>query len=937
MRWSSNGPREQIVNTLRQVTDRISASRWRRWALLLLIAASFALRSCDLAAKSLWTDEGLTVSRAEQPFRLVVKNQNLIPVEPNYYDGSQVEVVTTPDVHPPLYFLLTHFWMQIAGRSEFIIRFPSVLASTLVLPLFFALGSALLSKEAGLWAALLAAVSPFYTWHAQEARMYAWVVLFAVASVYAFLPLLRRTTKSHHYLAYVIVTSALLYTHYTGFLLLAFEMMVYAVHQSRRGIKPKSVLVFLAVLALVLIPLAPYIRRVLGLSFFGFVSRPLSVLVAEAWSYFSLGVSDSLIRPFWQTAPFLALFAVGALMVDVPRRVEGWMICLGHLALPLLLLHIMSYFKPNYMNPRHLLVVSPAWELVMAQGIATLRRRFLPGLVVLLGLVLCFRGRANYDVFSSHRLWKDDIRGAVEYIESRARSGDAIVLHDPVIRLTFDYYYDGPYPLTSIPGYGQANEQEAIERFAEWAQRYERIWFLYGPPPTHFPEDLLPSWADAHLFKVCQQGFEAIWTYVGVAAYDDEPPVVGTLPPGAHSQDVAWGPLHLTGFRVQDIAQGDTGWLELYWQADELSTDEPLRLKVQLRDGTGTVWYEREEEVLPFYPLSAWPPGRTVRTDFRLPLPADLPPITYRVQVGPVGFGNPQTIGEVQVARSKKPSSDLRPSARFEDGIVLLERELGSDVFRAGNPLFGSLTWGVTDPIDDDYDVRIRLTDLRGRELITEEVIPSAAGFPTSEWVPGDRVAGRFVVPLPIDLEDGVYRVEISLVDDFTGRVLSVRRWYGRREWLSMGTVRVESWPIMREVPGGIDQPLERVEIAEGVRLRGYDLTREDGTLRLTLYWQAQSPMQQNYHVFVHVGLPDEPPLAVAGGVPVDWTRPTTSWREGEVIADTYVVSLVDVPAGHYELAVGFYDPESGQRPTTVVNGDAVAGGYVVLEELEVE
>jgi len=937
LRWSSNGLREQIVNTLRQVTDKVSASRWRRWALLLLIAASFALRSCDLAAKSLWTDEGLTVSRAEQPVGLVVKNQNLIPVEPNYYDGSEVEVVTTPDVHPPLYFLLTHFWMQIAGRSEFIIRFPSVLASTLVLPLLFALGSALLSKESGLWAVLLAAVSPFYTWHAQEARMYAWVILFAVTSVYAFLPLLRANTKSHQYLTYLMATSALLYTHYTGFLLLAFELVVYAIHQSRRGGRLRSTFVILVVMTLALIPLAPYIRRVLGLSFFGFVSRPLSVLVAEAWSYFSLGVSESLIRPFWQTAPFLALFAVGALMVDVPRRLEGWMVCLGHLALPLLLFHITSYFKPNYMNPRHLLVISPAWELVMAQGVTTLRRRFWPGLVLLLGLALCFRGRANYDIFSSHRLWKDDIRGAIDYIESRARPGDAIVLHDPVIRLTVDYYYDGPYPLTSIPGYGQDDEQEAIDQFAEWARRYERVWFLYGPPPAHFPEDALPDWADAHLFKVRQQAFEAIWTYVGVAAYDEEPPVVEALPSEARSRDIDWGALHLTGFQTQEVAQGNTGWLELYWQADESVPDEPLRLKVELLDGAGTVWYAREERVLPFYSPSVWPPERNVRTDFRLPLPADLPPITYRVRVAPVGLGDSQVVGEVQVVRPNESFSAPPPSARFENGMVLLESELGSNVFRAGNPLFGSLVWGATDPIDDDYDVRVRLTDLRGRELIIEEVIPSAAGFPTSEWVPGDRVAGRFVLPLPIDLADGHYRVEISLVDDFTGQVLPVRRWYGKREWLSLGTVRVEAWPIMKEVPDGIDQPLERVEIAEGVRLRGYDLTQEDDTLRLTLYWQAQSPVQQNYHVFVHVGLPDEPPLAVAGGIPVDWTRPTTSWRDGEVIADAHVVSLTNVPPGHYELAVGFYDPESGQRPKTVVNGDVVAGGYVVLEELEVE
>lgn len=122
--------------------------------LVLLLAASFALRSHGLDAKSLWTDEGLTLRRAEQPLRLVFQNQNLIPVEPNYYDGTEVKTVATPDVHPPLYFSFMHIWIRIAGRSEFALRFPSVIASTLAVALFFALGQSLLDREAGTWAAL---------------------------------------------------------------------------------------------------------------------------------------------------------------------------------------------------------------------------------------------------------------------------------------------------------------------------------------------------------------------------------------------------------------------------------------------------------------------------------------------------------------------------------------------------------------------------------------------------------------------------------------------------------------------------------------------------------------------------------------------------------------------------------------------------------------
>lgn len=905
--------------------------------LIVLLGLSFALRVYSLEEKSLWTDEGLTVRRAEQPLTLLVKNQNLIPVEPNYHDGTEVEVVRTPDLHPPLYFLSMHFWTRVAGESEFALRFPSVVASTLVLPLLFALGSKLLTREAAIWAALLASLSPFYLWHAQEARMYSLVVLLSVASVYAFLPLLRDATRPRHYLVYVAATAALVYTHYSGLLILASELLIYTLHQiwKRKSIGP--ILMAFAILGLAVVPLAPYIRRVLDLSLSGFIARPLPTLVAELWSHFSLGIGEPLIRPLWKTGPFLTAFAVGVLMPGIPRRREAWAICLGYLLVPLMLFQLMSFFKPNYMNPRHLLVISPAWELLMAQGLTSLRRRFWPGMAVLLGLILFLRGSVNYDVVASHSSWKDDIRGAAEYIQTRARPGDAVILHDPVIRLTFGYYYDGPLPVASIPGYGQTDEEEAIDRFAEWARRYDRIWFLYGPPPTNFPNDIVPDWADSNLFKVSQRQFEAIWTYVGVAAYDDEPPLVEGPPPEADARHVTWGPLRLTGFAAQEVAQGDDAWLELYWEADEARPTEPLRLKVRLLDEKEMVWHDREEKVLPFYPPSAWPSGSTVRTDLRLPLPDNLPPVKYRVEAAPIEQGRLQTIGELAVTCPNEPSETQQPIARFAHGMELLDAELGSDVFRAGFPLFGSLTWRATAPVHDDYILRARLANLLGSQVIVKDMRPSAAGFPTSAWPPAVHVGGKLVLSLPSDLRTRQYRVQISLANESGRQILPVQRWYGSREWLSLGVVKVEALPMMTQMPEEVDHRLQEVEIAGSVRLRGYDLIRQDDTLRLTLYWEAQSPLNQDYNVFVHVGVPGQPPVADTGGMPVDWTRPTTTWRKGEVIVDEHTLSLSGASPGRYELLVGFYEPDTEARPRTIIHGEVIPDGYIALEEVAVE
>jgi hypothetical protein len=938
----------QMMDMQSSFIDRFLTAPRLQAILILLLVISFAVRLCDLGAKSLWSDEGLTLRRAEQPLSLVFENVNLIPIGPDYgpamharHDSGPDSVATTPDLHPPLYFLLMHFWIRLAGKSEFALRFPSVVAATLALPLLYGVARSLISREAGLWAALLGAISPFYLWYAQEARMYTWLVVLSLASVCTLLPLLEGKPRRRDYVAFMVVTLMLLYTHYAGFLLLVFEFMIYAIFRLRAHYR--RALIMLGLLTMAVVPLVPFVWRTLSIQAFSFTYRPFPVILREAWSSFSLGPSPLAVQPLWRSAPFLVLFGVGALMLDVSRRRRAWVIALSYLALPVLIQYALSFLKPNYSNPRHLMVVAPAWELMMAQGLTTLRRRLWPGLAVLLGLVLLLRGQANYDVLTSHQFWKDDIRGAVQYIEGRARPGDAIVLHHPVIRLTFDYYYEGPLPEIVIPRYGNNHDSEqAWTTFTEWAQRYDRIWFLYGPPPTYFPHDFLPDQADSHLFKVCQQEFEAWWTYVGVAAYDDGAPTLEELPVNVEPVDEVWGPLRLIGLRTEEGIAGEGGWLDLYWRVDGEPQDEPLELRVRLKDEAGTVWYERVAQVLPFYAPAAWPAGQIVHTEFRLPLPPDIPPIAYNVDLEPIGLGEPRAVGQMKVNRPASPDGDRRhpPASRtmavFDGGIELLASELQSGKFRAGYPILGSLTWRANTALDTDYRVRARLVDLKGREIALNEMTLSAAGFPTSAWRPDEQVAGRLFLSLPADLESGRYRVEISLVEAQSGRVALVRRWYGERDWIVIEDLQVEAWPLVTELPGQVEHRLENVEIAEGVRLRGYDVAQKEHVLELTLYWQAEKPLEQNYHVFVHVGLLDQPPLAEAGGVPDGWTRPTTSWRAGEYIVDDYAVSLADVPAGEYDLLVGFYEPETGQRPQTTVNGDVIPGGYVVLEEVDV-
>jgi len=83
----------------------------------------------------------------------------------------------------------------------------------------------------------------------------------------------------------------------------------------------------------------------------------------------------------------------------------------------------------------------------------------------------------------------------------------------------------------------------------------------------------------------------------------------------------------------------------------------------------------------------------------------------------------------------------------------------------------------------------------------------------------------------------------------------------------------------------------------------------------VTLYWQARAETAHSYKVFVHLLDEEGRIVTQADAFPAGGKRPTTGWLAGEVIADRYALALPgNLKAGSYQLAMGLYDPESGNR-----------------------
>jgi hypothetical protein len=127
------------------------------------------------------------------------------------------------------------------------------------------------------------------------------------------------------------------------------------------------------------------------------------------------------------------------------------------------------------------------------------------------------------------------------------------------------------------------------------------------------------------------------------------------------------------------------------------------------------------------------------------------------------------------------------------------------------------------------------------------------------------------------------------------------------------------------------------IHFADALTLDGWtlhDRCRADGRdLSVTLQWRAARVMDTSYTVFVHAVGPDGQILGQRDRLPRDGEQPTTAWRAGEYVLDTYDLGLPRAArAGPLRLIAGWYDPRSGDR-LAPAPGPAAGPTYAVLAE----
>ncbi|MBE9100236.1 glycosyltransferase family 39 protein [Vacuolonema iberomarrocanum] len=167
--------------------------------LWLWIALGLILRFTCLTGKAVWTDEFATlVFSLGNSFRTVPVDQVipladlLAPLQPLPGATAQavVQHLTSESNHPPLYFLLNFWWLQLFPTrpdglaSIWAVRSLAALFGVLSIPAMFGLSwLTFRSWRIAHLAAALTAVSPFGVYLAQEARHYTLPILWVIASL----------------------------------------------------------------------------------------------------------------------------------------------------------------------------------------------------------------------------------------------------------------------------------------------------------------------------------------------------------------------------------------------------------------------------------------------------------------------------------------------------------------------------------------------------------------------------------------------------------------------------------------------------------------------------------------------------------------------------------------------------------------------------------
>ncbi len=235
-----------------------------------------------------------------------------------------------------------------------------------------------------------------------------------------------------------------------------------------------------------------------------------------------------------------------------------------------------------------------------------------------------------------------------------------------------------------------------------------------------------------------------------------------------------------------------------------------------------------------------------------------------------------------------------------------------------GDTLSVTVVWQAQQALGRDYTAFAHLVDEGGRGWAGDDHQPYDGLYPTSAWGAAEMVRDTFSLSVPTGAPSGLYAIEVGWYDPVTQERLHVD---------GGGEYRVLMLPVAWRATGPKDLVPFRTRFGELITLEGAAWQEDRDAIQVSLRWVADSYLDVDFTVFVHLVAQGErgPVLAQGDAPPLGGRWPTSLWLPGVALDDSHTVQVPpDLAPGVYDLLVGLYDPRTARRLTLPDGNEAV-------------
>jgi uncharacterized membrane protein len=405
------------------------------------VLSAVVLRWFHLEAQSLYADEGQTIFAASLSPAGIVRFTHGID-------------------HPPLYFLLLHYWIAVFGNTVFALRALSALFGTLSLPVFYLLAKRVLKDSMAVAVAMwLFAFSMMQVWYSQEARSYELASFFALVGIYGLVVFLEKRSAAS-FAAVVLSTTAMLYLHNMMLFYVIALNVVWLIYPSERAWRTERLKDLLVADVVAGVLYLPWLPRLLNQAntdvvqnYFwsprptiGTLLRTLRFIAGFNIEYLS-GLSAKLLPLPWRVTWALVVGGLSLLCVtllvsglwgvpkpDRRRNVSLLLYCL----VPILTIFALSQITTPLFIDRIFINSSLSVPLLFSYPVALYKGQKQRILCAVLGAVLAATALSALGYLRYEK--KDDWRGVTRSLLKISERNRLIVFVARTGEVLFDYY-----------------------------------------------------------------------------------------------------------------------------------------------------------------------------------------------------------------------------------------------------------------------------------------------------------------------------------------------------------------------------------------------------------------------------------------------------------------------------------------------------------------